>query len=319
MLFAYRLENGGLRRLPADTDLTEAGWIDLYRPQPEQIEMVRAMGVDVPTLAEMEEIEISNRLYREGPVDYMTVVLPGQTPEAGQMSGPVTFILSPRRLITVRHHDPRPFRTFPERAERSSAGCGSEVRVFLGLVEEIIARLADLLESSGKMLDATAKRVYDKEGAGDPDMLQEALEALGTEGEAQARVRLGLLTIERMLSMFGVWSDKSKDSNALKPLIKGMMRDIQSLEVHADFLSNRVSLISDTTLGMINLAQNDTVRIVSVVAALFLPPTLIASVYGMNFDAMPELHTRFGYPLALGAMVGSALFTYLYFKWKHWL
>ncbi len=319
MMFAYSLDLGRLVRLPVDADLAPAAWIDLFRPQPEQVDRVKALGVAVPTLEDMEEIEISNRLYREGDIDYMTVVLPGQMPDGDQTSGPVTFILTPQRLITVRHHEPRPFRTFPDRADRSSAGCASHVRVFLGLVEEIIARMADLLESSGKMLDATAKRVYDDKGATNPDMLQQALEALGKEGEVQARVRLGLLTVERMLSMFGVWTEAKKDSHSLRPLIKGMMRDIQALEVHADFLSNRVSLISDTTLGMINLAQNATVRIVSVVAALFLPPTLIASIYGMNFDDMPELHTPYAYPLALAAMVGSALFTYLYFKWKRWL
>ena len=102
-------------------------------------------------------------------------------------------------------------------------------------------------------------------------------------------------------------------------MVKALTRDIQALEVHADFVSSRVALASDATLGMINLVQNSTVRIVSVVAVLFLPPTLIASVYGMNFRVMPELDQSWGYPMALGLMVASAVGTYLFFKWKNWL
>jgi magnesium transporter len=102
-------------------------------------------------------------------------------------------------------------------------------------------------------------------------------------------------------------------------VVKGLLRDVQALGVHADFVASRVAMVTDATLGMINLAQNATVRIVSVVAALFLPPTLIASIYGMNFDGMPELHWTFGYPMALGLMIASALVTYLFFRWRNWL
>jgi magnesium transporter len=101
--------------------------------------------------------------------------------------------------------------------------------------------------------------------------------------------------------------------------VKGLMRDLQALEVHADFLSTRVALATDATLGMINLSQNQTIKIVSVVAAVFLPPTLIASVYGMNFDTMPELHWRWGYPMAVALMVAAAVGTFLFFRWKKWL
>ena len=121
MLFAYREAAGRLERLAPDADIAAAVWIDLWRPQPEQVSKVEALGVEIPTLADMEEIEISNRLYREGEADYMTVVLPGQTTEKTQVSGPVTFILTGPRLITVRHHSPRPFETFPDRAQRTAA------------------------------------------------------------------------------------------------------------------------------------------------------------------------------------------------------
>jgi magnesium transporter len=264
----------------------------------------------------MEEIELSNRLYREGDADFMTVVLPGQSIQKTQTAGPVTFILTPERLVTVRHHAPRPFETFPDRADKSLTGCTTPDRVFLGLVEEIIGRMADLLEGTGKALDDVSRSVFaSSEGQGNGSRLGDALEHLGRAGEVLGRVRLGLLTLERALTFFGQTAERT----GLKTHLKAHLRDIQSLEVHADFLSARLANVTDTTLGMVNLEQNKTVRILSVVAALFLPPTLIGTVYGMNFDRMPELDWIWGYPFALVLMVASALLTYLFLRWKNWL
>jgi len=315
MLIAYGRDGHRLIRLPTAAGIEGAVWVDLFQPTPAQVELMAAQGISVPNLADMEEIEISNRLYREDQADYMTAVLPGATPDRGQIAAPVTFILTPDRLITVRHHAPRPFETFADRAERSASGCGDSTRIFLGLVEEIVARHADLLESAGKALDQVAAQVFD----GGTPALRGVLQGIAHEGEVLTRVRLGLLTVERMLSIFGVWHDDRAQQAGLRAHLRALLRDINALEVHADFLSGRVSLATDTTLGMINLEQNKTVRIVSVVAALFLPPTLIASIYGMNFRVMPELDPAWGYPMALGLMLASAVATYLYFRWKKWL
>jgi magnesium transporter len=320
MLFAYKLADRRIEPLAPAEPLDRALWVDLYRPQPDQVARVEAeFGIEVPTLADMEEIEISNRIYREGDDDYMTVILPGLTPDGVPVAGPVTFVLTPRVLVTVRHHAPRPFETFPARADRSSTGCATNLRLFLGLVEEVVARFADHLEAAGRALDAIASRVY--AGAGRPlgaEALEEALRAIGREGEVLARVRLGLLTVERMLSVWGLWMDERGEAG-FKPHVKTLVRDMQALEVHADFLSARVQLATDTTLGMVNLSQSQTVRIVSVVAVLFLPPTLIGTVYGMNFEVMPELGWAFGYPMALFLMLLSALGSWVYFKWRGWL
>ncbi|GHC57759.1 magnesium transporter CorA family protein [Neogemmobacter tilapiae] len=315
MLFAYALNGAALRRMNVDEPLEGAAWIDLYRPTDVQAARLIGMGVEVPTLSDMEEIEISNRLYREGGMDVMTVVLPGLSLSKTPISGPVSFILTPDRLVTVRHHAPRPFETFPERADKSGIGCANPDQIFLGLVDEIIGRLADLLEGAGKSLDEVSAGVFQSNGAPKrPEKLQAHLEQVGREGDLVGRVRLSLLTIERALSFY---TQARGEKN--KVTLKALMRDIQALEVHCDFLSQRVGLASDATLGMINLSQNMTVRIVSVVAVLFLPPTLIASVYGMNFKHMPELETSFGYPVALLLMLASAVVTYLFFKWKNWL
>lgn len=320
MLYAYCLSGDRLAPLPSGAEIGDAIWIDLYAPQPEQVEAVTRLGIEVPTLADMEEIEISNRLYREGKTDVMTVVLPGQTPHKVQMTGPVTFILTPERLVTVRHHAPRPFETFADRADKSVAGCATADRLFLGLFEEIVGRLADLLEGTGRMLDTVARSVFAGGTSARPETLQTALRDIGSEGEVLGRVRLGLLTLERAITFFGQGSEaRPREGAALKGAVKALQRDLQALEVHADFLSARVAHVTDTTLGMVNLAQNTTVRILSVVAALFLPPTLIGTVYGMNFKTMPELDWVWGYPMSLGLMVLSAVVTYLVLRWKHWL
>jgi magnesium transporter len=319
MLYAYRVIGQHLEAVPPGAPLSQAGWIDLLRPDPAEEAAVRALGVDVPTLADMEEIEISNRLYREDRTDYMTVVIPGHSPAGEQITAPVTFVLTPTQLVTVRHHAPRPFETYPARADKVGPGCVDPDRLFLSLVEEIVGRLADHLEGCGRMLDGVAHEVYAETAAMNPDELRSSLKKVGREGEQISRVRLGLLTLERALSYFNQTLNEAHRGAGLAPLVKGLTRDIQALEVHADFLSNRVALATDATLGMINLSQNQTIRIVSVVAALFLPPTLIASIYGMNFETMPELQWLWGYPASLGLMLAAAAGTYIFFRWKKWL
>ncbi|PTV94671.1 magnesium transporter [Rhodobacter aestuarii] len=322
MLHAYVSQSPGLARLgqqsPTDPrpDLGRAIWIDLYRPLDSQSAAVEALGLEVPTLADMEEIEISNRLYREDGTDVMTVVIPGHTPDGVQVAGPVSFILTPERLVTVRHHAPRSFITYPDRAARTTPGCATPERIFLGLVEEIVARLADLLEGVGRVLDAVSARVLGDAG---PEELKASLGEVGRQGDLLGKIRLALLTLERALSFFDQTRAAQGAAHELRPIIKALMRDIAALSVHNDFLSSRVSLSVDATLGMINLAQNNTVRILSVVTALFLPPTLIASAYGMNFANMPELNQSWGYPFALVLMVASAAGTWAFFKWKKWL
>lgn len=319
MLFSYAREDRRLVQLPHSADLSQALWIDLYRPQPHQAEAVRQLGIEVPTLADMEEIEVSNRLYRENGVDYLTVVLPGMSESKTPLSGPVCFILSPDRLVTVRHHAPRPFETYPARADKVGPGLADPRSVFLSLIEEIIGRLADILEASGRGLDRLMAQVFqDRENTRD-EGLHRALQDVARESDLVSRVRLSLLTLERAISYFGQSLGQDKGGASLRPVVKGLMRDIQALEVHGDFVSGRVAMATDVTLGIVNLAQNKTVKIVSVVAVIFLPPTVIASAYGMNFTHMPELAQPWGYPMALALMLASAVGTFFFFKWKRWL
>lgn len=318
MLYAYISTGTGLTPLPSDVDLGSAIWIDLYRPLDSQVSKATALGYEIPTLADMEEIEISNRLYTDNGTLYMTAVLPGQLPDGVHAAMPVTFILNQQRLVTVRHHAPRPFETFPARAERSSAGCASPERVFLGLVEEIVGRLADISEGVSRVLDATSGRVLGEQ-APDDDVLKNALVTIGQQAEMMGRVRMGLLSMDRILVYHAASSGQRPEASGTRSLRAATQRDIQALEVHADFLTSRIAMTIDATMGMIGLQQNERVRILSVMTALFLPPTLITSFYGMNFDTFPTIHWAMGIPLVVGLMGVSVAGILALLKVKNWL
>lgn len=318
MLYSYITRGEGVAPLPEGAELADAIWIDLYQPLDSQIAAVSALGYDIPTLADMEEIEISNRLYTDKGTTYMTGVLPGQLPDGTNVAMPVSFILNESRLVTVRHHAPRPFETFPARADRSSCGTSSPGRLFLGLIEEIIGRLADLSEGVSKVLDSAASDVLRMTNDRDADKLREALVTVGRQAELMNRVRLGLLSLDRILAYYAGNSVHGPESARMQPLLAALQRDIQALEVHADFLGARIGMTVDATMGMIGLLQNDRVRALSVVAALFLPPTLIASIYGMNFAHMPILQQGWGFHLALVMMVVSVVVTFFFLKWMKW-
>lgn len=320
MLAIYHLT--GSRLTQTDADPAGAIWLDLCKPSPEEAARATPLVPEIPTLEDLDEIEISSRLYHDGDFDVMTVLVPGLSHDdrVTPIIGPAAFILGQGRLVTVRYHQPRPFETYPHRADKVGLGCTGADRIFLGLCEEIIGRVADLLEGAGRELDQVARAIFKPDGRGPaPDLLQHALEVSGRQSELVGNCRLSLLTLDRALSFFHIGQEERGQLGPLKSTIEALSQDIKSLEVHGDYLSSRVTQVMDATLGMINLAQNTTVRIVSVVAALFLPPTLVASIYGMNFRLMPELGWTWGYPLALGLMVGSAVLTYLVFRWKKWL
>jgi magnesium transporter len=319
MIFLYGQGPKGLVELPPGGDLHDAAWIDLYCPTESQIAEVTALGIEVPSLAEMEEIEISNRLYRDGGADYMIVVLSGLSPDKRPVLSPVAMILTPRQLVTVRHHSPRPFETFAARADKSASGCASSGALFLGLIEEILGRQADHLEAAGRELDATGRHVFGPDATKRPDVLEQALATIGAQGEVLSRVRLGLLTLERAMAYYSQSLDDRPEAKALRLHAKARLRDLQALEVHADFISSRLSFTTDATLGMVNLAQNAASRILSVVAVLFLPPTLIASIFGMNFAHMLVLATPWGFEVSLLLMLASAVLSYVVFKWNRWL
>ena len=170
----------------------------------------------------------------------------------------------------------------------------------------------------GRALDQVAREIYQPQAQSQND-LRRALAQIGVEGERLGRVRLALLTLGRALHHIEPVIARRPGSKDLAKAIKTELRDIDALDQHANFLDSRLALASGATLGTIDLAQSQTVKIVSVVSVLFLPPTLIASVYGMNFARMPELAQPWGYPAALALMLASAVVSWAVFRWKGWL
>ncbi|MDN3710898.1 CorA family divalent cation transporter [Paracoccus cavernae] len=179
--------------------------------------------------------------------------------------------------------------------------------------------MADLLEGVGRELDHVSGTLLGNTEPLAEEALRASLLATGRSAAQISRVRLCLMTVERMLVFHIPNIEKRSEAGKLRATITATQLDIHALHVHAEFLEGRITLTVDATMGMINLRQNVTVKILSVVAALFLPPTLIASTYGMNFRLMPELEWSFGYPLAVGLMVASSVATFLIFRWKKWL
>jgi magnesium transporter len=319
---AYGVDDG--RLVACNFDEAAIGslvWIDVVRPgAEEEASILTRLGVDVPTRQDMDEIEFSSRVYDEEGKVFLTAMLPAQADTAHPELLPVTFILDGDRLITVRHHAPRAFATFRDRAMRTNAGCVDGRAVCVGLLESVVDRIADIMEMAGQRIDGISREVF-KPRQGKPSRgreFQQVLESIGSSGDLLSRMRESLSTLERLggyLGTTGLSKGKSDQNRRLKTLNS----DIASLSDHATFLSQKVNFLLDATLGMINIEQSGIIKIFSVVAVIFLPPTLVASIYGMNFQFMPELDWQLGYPYALGLMVASAILPYTYFKYRGWL
>ncbi|MFV0333498.1 MAG: CorA family divalent cation transporter [Tropicimonas sp.] len=320
MLRAYRSAGDALLPVePAGARLGEALWIDLCQPTAAEVAAVEALGIAVPEREAMEELQLSSRLYRLGEVSYMTVVLPGRAPDGRRVSRPVCLILSSERLVTVRFHEPDAFRLYPERAVQSAAGCGTPVRVWLGLVEEIVDQIADTMEEIGRALNATSGEVFDGSDRERIGSLRRALETTGRFGVRISSARHSLLMLERAVNYIEQFPGDSGEANLVGRLLEGQLRDIAALVVHADYLAGRASVITDATLGMITLDQNQSVSMLSALASLLAPAMLISSIYGMNFVWMPELDNNWGFAMAIAGMALSGFLTYVFFRKRGWM
>jgi magnesium transporter len=150
-------------------------------------------------------------------------------------------------------------------------------------------------------------------------MYSDILIAIGRKGDLTSKVRESLVSIGRLVTFVAAAVDGVKWSKEMREQLKTMQRDVASLTDHATYLGNKIQFVLDAMLGVVNLEQNNIIKLFSVMAVVLMPPTLIASIYGMNFKDMPELEHPLGYPLALLAMVLAAVLPYVFFKWKRWL
>jgi magnesium transporter len=299
-------------------------WIDLLNPTKDEDAVVeQALGIAVPTREEMAEIEASSRLYQEGGAHYMTAIVLYQPdpPAEAAIATPVTFILSGHRLVTVRYAEPRALKIFLNRVQKKDAPCMSGVAVLVGLLEAIIDREADRVERIQSEVDKLSQTIFGIKGGDRTRSLRfdVNIRAIGREGELTSRSRESLLTLGRLLTYLAHVMSERGDDKVLKARVKTANRDVQSLADHIGYLSTKITFLLDATLGMINNEQNTIIKIFSVLAVVLLPPTLVATIYGMNFKHMPELDWFYGYPMALVLMVVAAVLPWYYFRRKGWL
>jgi magnesium transporter len=322
VLTVYSGRFGYLRKEDTEEGIPSgAVWLDLLEPQHDEKALVeKFLGIEIPTREEMEEIEVSSRLYHEDNATFMTATLLSKVETDAPEARPVTFILSGETLVTVRYSDPRSFVTFVSRARRPSSGCTTADGVILGLLEAIVDRTADVLERVGREIDGISREIFehDDEPTKSRDF-QEVLRHIGREGDLDSKARESLLSIGRLVTFLSQVADRRKHDRDMRTRVDTLSRDTQSLTDHATFVNNKINFLLDATLGMINIEQNTIIKIFSVAAVVFLPPTLIASIYGMNFQHMPELEWLAGYPWAIALMIGSAALPFWFFKRRGWL
>ena len=337
MLCIYGTENGCLIERPAGvaSEIAGAIWLDLVEPNDaEESAVEAALGIDIPTREELAEIEASSRLYQEDGAAFMTANLIRRGDNDQPESSPVTFIIKDNTLITIRYHHPQAFPAYVKRAMKPQSTAMTGWGVLISLLEAVVDRAADHLERVGQIVDETSRKTF---GTGRtlagtaPKLrqprrrdvsLQQLIENIGEEGDFTSKMRESLVSIGRVVAFMQAIIDQMRDTKAMKEnraRIKILQRDIVSLTDHASFLNGKISFLLDAVLGLISIEQNGIIKIFSVAAVVFLPPTLVASIYGMNFDIMPELNWTYGYPFALGLMVLSAILPFLYFKRKGWL
>ncbi len=332
MLRIYTRENECL----APFDLTVSGdsepvlpagqilWIDLLNPTAEEDRFVeKIVGVSIPTREEMEEIEVSSRLYNEDGGEFMTMAGLAQLDTESPLLTPVTFVLKGQILVTVRFAEPRPFLTFSTRAQRPGAlNVWSGEQIMLGLLEALIDRIADALERVGAKIDNISREVFHNPNvARKARDFQSVLVEIAREGDVLSMVRESLVSMTRVLTYHtAVTEDANKKAiKDTRQRIRSIQRDISSLADHSTYLSSKVSFLLDSTLGLINIEQNQIIKIFSIASVCLMPPTLVASIYGMNFRHMPELDWGIGYPLALVLMIVTAIIPFIYFRRKGWL
>jgi magnesium transporter len=330
MLDFYAVKQNGLELLQAPTrsaDLFEkALWIDAHEPTPaEEAFLEEHLKLDIPTREEMRDLEESSRLYQEGGALYMTAIIVSGASRRRPVKSEITFVVTPKHLITIRYVDPLAIKTFQQKCQRQPDAHNTSELVFSSLVEQIVQRIAELLEKITADLDSLAAAIFEEDAAAiqaDKDRnitqnLQELVRRLGRNAVMIGKLRESLLSFSRLLS-FCLESGESWISDGVKLKLKTLDRDVQSLAAYEENLAGQIGYLQDATFNLINIEQNRVIKVFTIAAVLFLPPTMVATIYGMNFQFMPELKWALGYPFSLALMVGSALVPYIWFKRNGW-
>ena len=316
--------DGSIIEAKADKIPDGATWIDLEEPTDEEEKLVeRCVKLNVPTQEELAEIEPSSRLYERDGALYMTISALCGIADGDPTTTPLGFVLANDRLVTVRYATPKPVRLFMEHVRREPELARDATTVMVRMLDAIIDRLADELEGLGTELERISAHIFERR-LEDRRIPATRLTALLTRiGRAQtllAKIRYSAVSTSRMLSFLGgssmLHQDVQKDA---RRHVESLYTDVTSLSEHASFQSDNLTFLLDASLGLISVEQNAAMKLFSWAALIFLPPTLVAGIYGMNFHHMPELSWLYGYPFALTLVVASAVMPLWYFKRRGWI
>ena len=316
---------GEVHRAPADLGsaalMPGIVWIDLLRPTPSETGFVeRSTGLHLPSIEDLSEIETSSRLRAQHGVLYLSTPLVYRANADDPRTTPVGFVLGPELLITVRFEELTAFATFGQTVPETAS------ETFAGLVEAIVDRNADILERIAAELDTLSHRLFrsgpieggrNRRPAHEAADLRVILRRVGASGDLASKIRDSLLGLARLVpyveSLGAAWL-----SEAVKTRLETVRRDLHSLSDYDVHLVNKVQLLLDATLGLINVEQNNIIKVLTIVSVVGVPPTLVASMYGMNFKEMPELSWAWGYPWGLALIAISAVGPLLWFRWRGW-
>ena len=305
-----------------DSPVPKPVWWDLLDGTDEERARVeRSTGLQVPTKAQISEIESSSRLYIEGDALYLSAPVISRGGAGAPTVSPIGLVLSPHYLVTVRFAALPSFETFAARFNAPAVGVTTSAEVFVGLLEAIIDRLADVLEQIGLQLDEISDMVFHS-GEGRPGRadraLRETLRHVGRAGDHISKLRDSLLAFDRMVP-FVMENGEAWIPEKLQSRSKTLRRDIFSLKDYDEHLSNKVQFLLDASLGLIGIEQSDIFKILTVVSVVGIPPTLVAGIYGMNFKDMPELNWAWGYEYGWALIIISAVIPLIWCRIRGWI
>lgn len=295
-------------------------FLDLMNPsRAEELEAESWLEYQLPSREEMQEIEESSRLYLEKGALYMTAWIPVGLDTPDPDTTAISFVIAPDCLTTVRYADPMAFRLLADTVRRQCSLPTTSDAVFLTLCELIVARIADALQTVESDLKKVGREIFSlrphEANAAIEKDLGDVVRTLGRRSALVANLRESLVSVNRMLQFFlnngATWL-----RGDLAAQFRSVMRDVKSLDDYTNQQQQEMTFLLESTLGLINIQQNQIIKIFTIASVLFLPPTLIASVYGMNFEHMPELHYKWSYPAVLILLVLSALGPIWFFKKK---
>ena len=317
MLRLFNIDKGMLKEQALSEDLFEqsvaiAAWIDAHEPSDDERTQLQAfLSTELPESDDVEEIEFSARYFTDNAGIHVRSLFLTQS-EGRHNTVTVAFILQNERLITLREGELADFRLLRMRVRRGQIKVHTPQHLLVIMFEQKVENLADALEDIHRKLEDVSYLVLEEI---DSD-LEDAIDRLAKLEDSNGKIRLCLMDTQRSISFL---QRHLRNNPELQETAREIIRDVDTLMSHTTFLFDKINFLMDSTQGFINIAQNKIIKIFSIAAVVFLPPTLVASIYGMNFQYMPELNLKLGYPGALGMMFLAGIAPYWFFKRKGWL